>query len=76
MSKDKKPGWWLLLGSPDPHAAVLFRPLSAAAWGLQHPALLSSHIQKPDRYTAVAIKSEIHPGLCASIRTMALLKTH
>lgn len=74
--RTKNPSWCLLLGSPDPSAAVLFPLLLAAAWRLQHPALLSSRIQKPDRYTAVPIKSEIHPGLCASIRAMALLKTH
>lgn len=71
MPKDKTPSWCLLLGSPDPSTAVLFLPRLAAAWGLPHPA----HIQKPDRYTAVAIKSKIHPGLGASLRTTALLKT-
>lgn len=75
MPKDRNPSWCLLLGSPDPSTAVLFLLHSAAAWGLLHPALRSSHIQKPDRYTAVAIKSKTHPGLGASIRTMALLKT-
>lgn len=62
MPKDKPPSWRLLLGSPDPSTAILFLPCSAAAWRLHHPALHSSHIQKPDRHTAVAIKSKFILG--------------